>query len=177
MKMKHLSLLVCLASTAAFAQGKPAKGAAATPAPAAHAAGHEGHIEKLPADQVWGDAPNSLPPGAKAVLLEGDPSKEGFFAMKVKLPAGYKVPPHFHPAFERLTVLEGTFQLGSGEKWDDAALKSYPQGSYISMPAQMRHYAQAKTETVLLMTTTGPWGITYLNPADDPRTKKAASAK
>src|SRR4051812_28406598 len=67
-------------------------------------------------DQVeWKDAPPSLPPGAKAVILEGDPAKEGFFALRLMLPDGYQIAPHFHPGVERLTVISGTFHLGMGE--------------------------------------------------------------
>jgi quercetin dioxygenase-like cupin family protein len=124
------------------------------------------------ADMQWGEAPNSLPPGAKAMVLEGDPAKEGFFVLRAKLPAGYTIPPHFHPTVERVTVLEGTFQLGMGDKVDESKYQSFPAGSYLSMPTGMHHFAKAKTDVVLQIATIGPWGITYLNPADDPRNAK-----
>ena len=125
---------------------------------------------KLPADLQWRDAP-ALPPGAKVAVLEGDPAKEGFFAMRVKLPDGYRLPPHFHPTHERLTIISGTFHLGHGEKFDKSAARAMPTGAYSSMPPNMRHFAWAEGETIVQVATIGPWGITYVNPADDPRKK------
>ena len=87
-------------------------------------AGQEGDKAKrehtiLTADDVkWVDAPPSIPPGAKAAILDGDPKKEGVFTMRLKLPAGYKLPPHWHPGDERVTVISGCFELGLGEKFD-----------------------------------------------------------
>lgn len=130
---------------------------------------------KAAADLEWKQGPPSLPPGARAAVLEGDPSKEGFFAMRLKLPAGYAVPPHFHPNVERLTVIEGTFLLGMADKVDEAKYRTWSAGSYISMPPGMPHFAKAKTEVVLQLATIGPWSIVYLNPADDPRAKRPSN--
>jgi quercetin dioxygenase-like cupin family protein len=130
------------------------------------------HTEVLPDQIEWKDGPPSLPPGSKFVVLEGDPAKPGFFAMRAKLPDGYQVPPHFHPGIERVTVLSGTFRLGTGDKFDRAAARALPAGSYTSMPAGMRHFAWAEGETVIQVATEGPWGITYVNPSDDPRRKQ-----
>lgn len=146
---------------------------AAEPAPAASPkAAAPVHVMALPGGMEWKAAPPALPAGAQVVLLEGDPKVGGYFAMRIKLPPGYRVPPHFHPVQERVTVLEGTFLLGQGEARDEAALKEYPAGSYISMPAGMRHFAATKAGAVIQLTTIGPWGITYVDPADDPRNKK-----
>ncbi|HEV8291180.1 MAG TPA: cupin domain-containing protein [Tepidisphaeraceae bacterium] len=124
-------------------------------------------------DQIqWKDAPPSLPPGAKAAVLEGDPSKEGYFAMRVMLPDGYRIPPHWHPGVERLTVISGTFHLGHGEKFDRDATQALPAGTYSYMQPGMRHFAWAEGATILQISTVGPWGITYVNPSDDPRQKK-----
>lgn len=127
---------------------------------------------KTAADLEWKEGPASLPPGARLAILEGDPSKEGFFAMRLKLPAGYAVPPHYHPKIERLTVLEGTFLMGMSDKVDEAKYRSWTPGSYISMPPGMPHFAKAKTDVVIQLATDGPWSIVYLNPADDPRNKR-----
>lgn len=137
----------------------------------ANATGAGHHLVVLPDQIDWKDAPPSLPPGAKLVVLEGDPAKEGFFAMRAKLPDGYRIAPHFHPTMERITVLSGTFHLGGGDKFDRSAATAMPAGSYSSMPANMKHFAWAEGETVIQVATTGPWGITYVNPADDPRKK------
>lgn len=122
-----------------------------------------------PAEAQWKDGPPSLPPGAKLAVLEGDPSKDGFFTMRLKLPDGYRIPPHIHPKTERLTVISGTFRLGMGEKFDEKALRAMPAGTCGFWPAGMKHFVQVQGETVVQLHGIGPWQITYLNPADDPR--------
>lgn len=120
-------------------------------------------------DQVnWGPAPAMLPQGAQVAVLEGNPGESGLFTMRVSMPDGYKVPPHFHPAKERVTVVEGTFKLGMGDKFDESALAALPAGSYASMDAGMHHFAQAQGNTVVQINGVGPWKLTYVNPADNP---------
>jgi hypothetical protein len=134
---------------------------------------HEKDHELVTPDDIkWVDAPPSLPPGAKIVLLEGDPSKEGPFVMRAKMPDGYKIMPHTHPKDERVTVLSGTLQMGMGEKFDEKATKAMPAGSYGRTAAGVKHFAYTKGETVIQVHGTGPWTIDYVNPADDPRKKK-----
>jgi quercetin dioxygenase-like cupin family protein len=124
------------------------------------------------ADIKWQDGPPSLPKGAMIAVLEGDPTKEGPFVMRAKLPDGYRVPPHTHPKTERVTVLSGMFYIGMGDKFDENAGKEMPAGSYGHWPAAMKHFAWAKGETVIQLHGTGPWAIQYVNPEDDPRSKK-----
>jgi quercetin dioxygenase-like cupin family protein len=131
------------------------------------------HVMVMPDQVNWQPAPPTLPPGAKTAVLEGDPNKPGFFTMRAWLPEGYRVPPHMHPAAERVTIISGTLYLGEGDKFDESAAKAYPAGAYTSMPPGMHHFAFAKGATVIQISTMGPWGITYLNPADDPRNNKA----
>ena len=121
---------------------------------------------------VWKDGPPSLPAGAKFVVLEGDPAKAGYFAMRLKFPDGYKVMPHTHPNVERVTVIQGTLHLGMGGEFDQSNATALPAGSYSFMPPGMKHFAWAQGETILQLATMGPWKINYLNPADDPRNKK-----
>ena len=137
-------------------------------------AGHEGHTMVLPAQVQWKDGPPSLPAGAKAALLEGDPSKDGPFTLRIKMPKGYKIPPHTHPQIEHVTVLQGTLQMGLGDKWDDKALHDIPTGGFGIMQVGTKHFAACKQGCVVQVHGMGPWGITYVNPADDPRnqTKK-----
>jgi quercetin dioxygenase-like cupin family protein len=132
----------------------------------------EGHELVTPDDFKWRDGPASLPKGAKMVLLEGDPTKEGPFVLRVKMPDGFRIMPHTHPKDERVTVLAGTLYLGMGEKLDEKAAKALPAGSYARTPAGAKHFGWVKGETVLQVHGTGPWAIDYLNPADDPRNKK-----
>jgi quercetin dioxygenase-like cupin family protein len=148
-------------------------------APAAAAVAAAGTATTMPTHKVvrpeeikWMDGPPSLPPGAKFAVLDGDPSSNGFFAMRVMLPANYRIPPHWHPTVERITVLSGTMHLGMGERFDQNAGQELPAGGYATMPSGMRHFAWTDGPTVIQLATLGPWGITYVNPADDPQKAK-----
>ncbi|MGE0127784.1 MAG: cupin domain-containing protein [Blastocatellales bacterium] len=135
----------------------------------------QAHTMITPSEVKWAPAPPFLPAGAQAAILAGDPSKAGrLFTLRLKMPDGYKIPPHWHPTDENVTVLEGTFVMGVGEKLDQAAAREMPVGSFARMPKGLRHYAWAKGETVVQVHGVGPFEITYVNPADDPRklTKK-----
>jgi quercetin dioxygenase-like cupin family protein len=105
-------------------------------------------------------------------VVSGDPGKPELFAIRVQLPSGYKIAPHWHPTDEHVTVLSGTFSLGMGEKFDQAALKDLPAGGYASMPAEMRHFATTKGATTIQVDGMGPFAVNYVNPADDPSKKK-----
>jgi quercetin dioxygenase-like cupin family protein len=137
---------------------------------AAQGAGKTSHAIVVMPDQVnWGPAPPTLPAGAKAAVLEGNPKAAAPFTMRVSFPDGYRLPPHFHPAAERVTVIDGTFRLGMGDKFDESALKSLPAGSYVSMKPGLHHFAEAKGNTIVQINGVGPWKLTYVNPADAPR--------
>jgi quercetin dioxygenase-like cupin family protein len=125
-----------------------------------------------PSSIKWKEAPPSLPKGTMAALLEGDPSKEGPFVLRVKMPDGYRIAPHTHPKTERVTVISGTFYIGMGDRFDETKGKAMPAGSFGHWPAGMKHFGWTKGETVLQIHGTGPWSIKYVNPADDPRNKK-----
>jgi uncharacterized RmlC-like cupin family protein len=92
--------------------------------------------------------------------------------MRATLPANYRIPPHWHPTLERITVLSGTMHLAMGERFDPSAGQALPTGTYTTMPAGMRHYAWTDGPAVIQIGTLGPWGITYVYPADDPRKAK-----
>ena len=126
----------------------------------------------LPAEMKWGPAPPALPPGAQAAVLAGDPGKEGTFVIRAKLPAGYRVPPHWHPVDELRHRPLGHAAARDGRQVRrrvDAA-RCPPVPSSIAAK-EMRHYVQAKGPTVIQVSAMGPFAITYVNPADDPRTK------
>jgi hypothetical protein len=162
-------------ATPAAATPAAATPAAATVAPAgaaAHAGMADAHVTYLPDRVAWKDGPPSLPPGAKFAVLEGDPASQGFFCMRAMLPDGYRIPPHWHPNVERVTILSGTLHLGAGERFDRDGATALTAGSYSSMHPGMRHFAWAEGETVLQITTMGPWAVNYVNPADDPRRAK-----
>lgn len=130
-----------------------------------------GHVMVRPAELKWGPAPPGLPAGAQVAILAGDPNKAEPFVMRAKLPDGYKVPPHWHPSDENVTVLKGTFMAGKGEKFDAGASEALPTGSFVRMPKEMRHFAWTKGETIIQLHGVGPFKINYVNAADDPRNK------
>ena len=134
------------------------------PAPEMHAITSMSEIK-------WGPQPPALPPGGEAAVMAGDPAGTGFVSLRAKLPAGYKVPPHFHPTDEHVTVLSGAMTFGMGDKVDAKTEKTVKAGGYFTAAAQMHHYAIAKTATVIQVDFIGPFELTYINPADDPRNK------
>ena len=121
------------------------------------------------ADLKWKVGPPSLPKGALIAVLEGDPSKEGPFVFRVKVPDGYRIPPHTHPKTERVTVISGIFIIGMGAKFDEKAGRAMSAGTYGHWPAGMMHFVRVEGETVVQFHGMGPWSIEYVNPADDPR--------
>lgn len=139
-------------------------------APAAPAAKH---VMVAASELKWGDPPPVFEKGAQFTVVSGDPGASGIYVVRLKMPAGYKINPHWHPTDEHVTVLSGTFALGMGDKFDAASMKELPAGGYGLLPAQMHHYAMAKTECTVQVHGMGPFALTYVNPADDP-SKRAA---
>jgi quercetin dioxygenase-like cupin family protein len=129
------------------------------------------HKVVSPQEIRWAPGPPSIPPGSEAAVLYGDPSKEGLFALRLKLPKGYRIPPHTHPKPEVVTVISGTFRLGMGETADESKAKPLPAGSFFALSPGMAHFAAADDDTVIQLNSTGPWSLTYVNPKDDPRKK------
>lgn len=141
--------------------------------PSIHGDEHEEGIALFPVKEIkWQDGPTSLPKGAQIAVLEGNPTKEGPFVFRVKVPDGYRIPPHTHPKTERVTVISGTFNIGMGEKFDEKAVKPMPAGTYGFWEAGMKHFVLTKGETVVQFHGMGPWSIQYVNPKDDPRNQK-----
>jgi quercetin dioxygenase-like cupin family protein len=128
-------------------------------------------------DLKWGDAPPSLPKGAKLAVLNGDPGKPGQFTLRLQMPAGYKIAPHWHSQDENLTLVSGTMYLGLGEKMDRSKAHALKAGGYHYLPAKTNHYAYTgKTPAIIQVSGEGPFDINWINPADDPE-KMAAKAK
>jgi len=138
---------------------------------AAQAAGDKAeHIMVAPDAVTWGAALPARPAGAQWAVLEGDPTQAGPFAFRVKVPAGYKLPPHTHPNIEHVTVISGTFHFGMGEQFDESKMKPLPAGRFVVIPTDSPHYfLTTGRETVVQVHGIGPWGITFENPADDLR--------
>ncbi len=160
-----LLVTALLASVASHAHAQTAS------RPIAAAAGGHHAIVATPAHIPWGPAPAMLPAGAEAAILEGDPSKPGAFTLRLRMPDGYRIPPHFHPVDEHVTVVQGTFLVGMGETFDASKMAPLATGSFGVLPPGMRHYAQARGQTIIQLHGVGPWGLSYVNAADDPRRK------
>ena len=123
------------------------------------------------ADVKWGPAPPMLPAGAQMAVMSGNPAEKGFVSVRASVPAGYTVPPHTHPTDEHVTVLSGSMAFGMGDKMDPAMETTVASGGYFVAQALMHHYARATEASVIQIDMEGPFDITYINPADDPRNK------
>jgi len=117
----------------------------------------------------FGPAPPFLPPGALFAVLEGNPMGDtGDFTIRLKMPAGYKVAPHWHPNRENVTVLSGTLKVGMGDKFDAAHMLSFPAGSFAYLDPDMHHYVMTEGATMIQIHGMAPAKLNYINPADDP---------
>ncbi|PVE24347.1 hypothetical protein DC522_10780 [Microvirga sp. KLBC 81] len=126
-------------------------------------------VQAMRADQLrWEPAPPVLPKGAQIAVLSGDPHKAGPFTIRLKTPAGYKVPAHSHPTAERITVISGDFHFGMGDKLDEAKAEKLGSGGFVDLPANMNHFAFTSMDSVVQIDSEGPFAIKYANPADDP---------
>lgn len=120
----------------------------------------------------WGDPPPILEPGAQLAVLSGNPNAAGPYVIRLKMPDGYKIMPHWHPTTENVTVISGEFHVGMGDKYEETGMHALPPGSFVPVPPRMHHYAVAKGETVVQVHGQGPFKLTYVNPSDNPSKKK-----
>lgn len=135
--------------------------------------GASGEVLVFPSGDVeWKDGPASLEAGAQVAILEGNPAEEGYFSIRLKLPDGFRIAPHSHPKFERVTVISGNFLLGHGDTVNESETQRLGPGSYVSLPKEMVHYGIAEGETIVQLATNGPWAINYVRAEDDPRNRK-----
>ncbi len=124
-----------------------------------------------PDELTWKDNP-ALPKGAQFAILVGDPTKAEVIVQRVKFPANYQVPPHTHPYAEVVTVISGSIAFGMGEKLDTTKGEIVKAGTLNVVPAKHAHFAWTGNEGAIVQVQfTGPGGIDYINPADDPRKK------
>jgi quercetin dioxygenase-like cupin family protein len=129
-------------------------------------------IMSYPSEVKWGPAPPVVPSGAQAAVLTGDPFKDSAaYTLRLKMPDGYRIGPHWHPTDENVTVLSGTLGVGMGDKFDPAAGRLLKPGGFVCMPKEMHHYAWAKGPTIIQVHGISPFAFTYVNPADDPRNR------
>jgi quercetin dioxygenase-like cupin family protein len=129
-----------------------------------------------PSDLKWTPSP-ALAEGLTVSLLYGDMSKPEPVGFRIKLPKGGMLAPHTHPVHERVTVISGTFAMGEGTKFDKSVLRDMPTGSVAIFPTGCPMFGYAQEETVIQVNAEGPWGITYINPEDDPRKRERPISK
>ena len=128
----------------------------------------DGHMMITPEQLSWGPVA-SMGEGAEIAFIEGDISVEEPFTFRLRLRDGYRILPHVHPAYERVTVLKGTLHFAQGERFVAEATQRLPVGSVAIMPPGDPMFGYAEGETIIQLHGTGPWGIRYINPQDDPR--------
>ncbi|MBV9115730.1 MAG: cupin domain-containing protein [Acetobacteraceae bacterium] len=135
------------------------------------AAEEAGRMVLVPNDAAvkWQPAPANLPKGSQLAVLAGDPAKPGPFALRVKFPPNTLVAPHRHATDENLTVISGELYHGMGETVDKAHGHKLEQGGFVYLPGGSPHSVwTAGSESVVQVTGTGPFGLSYVNPEDDP---------
>jgi quercetin dioxygenase-like cupin family protein len=138
----------------------------------------------------WGPAPAVFAPGAKMAVLQGDPGKAELYTVRLDMPDGYRIAPHWHPTDEHVTVISGNFMVGMGDKMDMTGMKdmmgkkesmgkmdmskmtTLTAGGFITAPAKAHHYAMARGHTIVQVHGMGPFQLTYVNAADDPMKMK-----
>ncbi|TCH96363.1 hypothetical protein EJV46_20500 [Roseococcus sp. SYP-B2431] len=137
-------------------------------AQAAHRHDGDAHATVQPDALRW-TAPPAYARGAQFAVVRGDPTREGFYVVRLKVPAGFRIAPHTHPNDENVTVLSGGFNIGVGDRLDETKGELVRAGGFSFVAKGMTHYAWFTQETEIQLHGTGPQGITYVNPADDPR--------
>lgn len=120
----------------------------------------------------WGPPPPFIAPGAQLAVIEGNPgAASGDYTVRLKMPEGYRIEPHWHPLRENVTVISGTFKVGMGDVFDKTKMATFPAGSFAFLDPSMHHYAMAKGETVVQVHGQAPLQFNYVNPEDDPSKK------
>jgi len=138
----------------------------------AQTAASEKHIF-TPNDIPYGPVPAFVPAGAQLAVLEGNPgAASGDYTVRLKMPDGYRIAPHWHPQRENVTVLSGTFKVGMGDHFDESKMAAFPAGSFAYLDPDMHHYAMASGDVVVQVHGTAPLQFNYVNPNDDPSRNK-----
>ena len=127
----------------------------------------------FPADSIpYGPAPPFVLTGAQLAVLEGNPmAQSGDYTIRLKMPDGYRISPHWHPQRENVTVISGMFKVGMGDTFDKDKMGSFPAGSFAYLDPDMHHYAMASGEVIVQIHGSAPLQLNYVNPADDPSKK------
>jgi hypothetical protein len=162
------AVIFALAALPSSAPELAARSARRAQKPATHYALHSRERILRPGSLAWRPE-TSLAPGAESVVLEGDPSKSGLVILRLKMPDGYRIPPVWHPAADRFTVLSGTYYMGVGARFDESKAVALRVGDFAWLSPAAPHYGWASGETVLEIVGLGPFVTHYVNPKEDPR--------
>jgi len=136
------------------------------------AAGTEKHAF-TPDAVEYGPALSFVAPGAQLAVLEGNPlATSGDYTIRLKMPDGYRIAPHWHPKRENVTVISGTLKFGMGDRFDESTMTSFPAGSFAYLDPDMHHYVMASGDVVVQVHGMAPVQFNYINPEDDPSRKK-----
>lgn len=151
---KSLGIVLCLCAVALLAQSHSPQNA-------------------FSPDQVqYGPPPPFVAPGATLAVIEGNPmASSGDYTIRLKMPDGYRIAPHWHPKRENVTVISGNFKVGMGDKFDESKMMTFPAGSFAFLDPEMHHYAMAAGEVVVQVHGMSPLQFNYVNPADGPSKK------
>lgn len=125
-------------------------------------------IRLTPDELTWTAGPRMLPPGASMAVIEGSFSRPEPFTVRLKFPANYRIPPHWHPVKVTVTVISGSFNMGFGDELDIGKGKLLPAGSIFEMPATIHHFGWTTEETIIQEHGVGPLSVNYLKPTHDP---------
>ena len=163
--MKRIFLLTAVALIAA-------PPAAAKTARHHHAVATKAKAAATPAELKWMDGPPGLPAGATFAVKKGNPEAKGSFTIGIKMPAGYSVPPHWHPTDEHVTVVSGKVAYGMSDRMSRTAATGLAAGESITMKAKEHHWVMTADGGEVEVSAMGPFKITYVNAGDDPPGKK-----
>jgi hypothetical protein len=172
---KVLTLLMCTVLCIALAKAQetakksaPAKAGTPGTAKSAMAEPFIGTPDKI----KWAQ----FAPGIEYAPVHGDCDKPGApCVFQLRFAAGGKIPPHWHPVDENVTVISGTFLAGMGDSYDESKMMSLPVGTYVFMPRNMHHFAGTKDGALVQVHGVGPFKINYVNPTDAPSNAAKAS--
>lgn len=131
-------------------------------------------------DAQWSPAPPLLPKGAEIAVLEGDPTKPGLYAVRLKFPEHYAIPAHSHPTDEHVVVTSGALVFGMGDVLDkrSRANTKLTVGGFVDASANVNHFAFTRDEeTTIVLYGEGPVEFNYVNPNDDPRNHPNVSSQ
>ena len=122
-----------------------------------------------PAELKWMDGPPGLPAGSQFAVVKGNPAAKGMFTIRARFPANYSVPPHWHPSDEKVTVISGKLAYGMGDRLNRLTATGLNAGENVVLKARMHHWALTADGAEIEISAMGPFAITYVNAADDPR--------